>query len=685
MEGWNHTGVKEFLLVGLTENPNWQIPLFLLFTLIYFITLVGNCGMIILIWLSVRLHTPMYFFLSNLSFCDICYSTIFTPKMLVNFLSEHKSSTFSGCVLQSFFFAVYVTTEAILLSVMAYDRYVAIANPLLYTVIMTQRVCIQMVLVSYLGGLINSLTQTIGLLKLDFCGPNIVNHYFCDIPPLLRLSCSDAHTNEMLLLIFSGVIAMFTFIIIMVSYVCIIIAIQRIRSAEGRHKAFSTCASHLTAVTLYYGSVTFSYIQPSSQYSLEQEKVSAVFYTLVIPMLNPLIYSLRNRDVKDAAKGNTEKLLIIHLLYPPNQKIDSRDFIAHLKQPQSGDLLTQLTKLVKKIVLKLQLHYSLLIYSNLLIISRYQEKQTVRENFTVVTEFILLGLTELSERKVAFFMLFLLIYVISLVGNLGMLFLIQITPKLTTPMYHFLGCLSFVDAYYSSVFAPKMLLNFFVELETISFSACIVQYFLSVSLITTEGFLLAAMAYEHYVAIVNPLLYTVAMTKIVCVVLVIGSCVGGLINSLAHTIDLIKLSFCRPNVISHFFCDLPRLLKLSCSGTSMNELLLLTFYGVIAMITFLTVIISYIFIAAAILRIHSAAGRHKAFSTCASHLTAVTLFYGSISFSYIQPSSSLEQQKVVSVFYTLVIPMLNPSIYSLRNKEVKDALKRAIEMKHFPC
>ncbi|KAM9659437.1 LOW QUALITY PROTEIN: olfactory receptor 5J3-like [Trichechus inunguis] len=307
MEGWNHTGVKEFLLVGLTENPNWQIPLFLLFTLIYFITLVGNWGMIILIWLSVRLHTPMYFFLSNLSFCDICYSTIFTPKMLVNFLSEHKSSTSSGCVLQSFFFAVYVTTEAILLSVMAYDRYVAIANPLLYTVIMTQRVCIQMVLVSYLGGLINSLTQTIGLLKLDFCGPNIVNHYFCDIPPLLRLSCSDAHTNEMLLLIFSGVIAMFTFIIIMVSYVCIIIAIQRIHSAEGRHKAFSTCASHLTAVTLYYGSVTFSYIQPSSQYSLEQEKVSAVFYTLVIPMLNPLIYSLRNRDVKDGKRSILRK------------------------------------------------------------------------------------------------------------------------------------------------------------------------------------------------------------------------------------------------------------------------------------------------------------------------------------------------------------------------------------------
>ncbi|XP_041578339.1 olfactory receptor 1052-like [Vulpes lagopus] len=205
--------------------------------------------------------------------------------------------------------------------------------------------------------------------------------------------------------------------------------------------------------------------------------------------------------------------------------------------------------------------------------------------------------------------------------------------------------------------------------------------------LTTEGFLLAAMAYDRYMAIVNPLFYTVAMTKIVCIVLVIGSCVGGLINSLTHTIGLVKLSFCGPNIISHFFCDLPPLLKLSCSDTSMNELLLLIFSGIIAMITFLIVMISYVFIVAAILRIRSAAGRHKAFSTCASHLTAVTLFYGSISFSYIQPSSqySLEQEKVVSVFYTLVIPMLNPMIYSLRNKEVKDAVKRATEIKYCPC
>ncbi|XP_012922911.1 olfactory receptor 1052-like, partial [Heterocephalus glaber] len=191
MEGQNHIAVKEFFLIGLNENPKFHIPLFLLFTLIYLIALLSNWGMILLIWLNVRLHTPMYFFLSNLAFCDICYSTVFIPKMLVDFLSKHKSMTFSGCVLQSFFFLVYVTTEGILLSMMAYDHYVAIAKPLSYSVLMTQSVCVQMVLASYLGGLINALTHTLGLLKLDFCSPNIVNHFFCDIPPLLRLACSD--------------------------------------------------------------------------------------------------------------------------------------------------------------------------------------------------------------------------------------------------------------------------------------------------------------------------------------------------------------------------------------------------------------------------------------------------------------------------------------------------------------
>ncbi|XP_047630142.1 olfactory receptor 1052 [Phacochoerus africanus] len=309
------------------------------------------------------------------------------------------------------------------------------------------------------------------------------------------------------------------------------------------------------------------------------------------------------------------------------------------------------------------------------------------ENVTSVTEFILLGLTDRAELKVVLFVLFMVIYVITLVGNLGMIFLIQVTPKLHTAMYFFLSCLSFVDACYSSVIAPKMLISFVVVRETISFSACIVQHLFFGVFITTEGFLLSVMAYDRYVAIANPLLYSVAMSQRKCVGLVMGSFIGGMINSLTHTISLGRLSFCGSNVVGHFFCDVPPLLKLSCSDTSLNELLLLIFSGVIAMATFLVVIISYLFIAAAILRIRSAAGRQKAFSTCASHLAAVTIFYGTLSFNYIQPSSqySVQQEKVVSVFYTLVIPMLNPLIYSLRNKEVKEAVRRAIEMRPFLC
>ncbi|KAM8929683.1 olfactory receptor 5J2-like [Lycaon pictus] len=309
------------------------------------------------------------------------------------------------------------------------------------------------------------------------------------------------------------------------------------------------------------------------------------------------------------------------------------------------------------------------------------------ENYTTVTEFILLGLMDLTDLKIILFVLFLVIYAITLLGNMVMIFIIQITPKLHTPMYLFLSCLSFVDACYSPAIAPKMLVNLLVVKGTITFSACMVQHLCFGVFVTTEGFLLSVMAYDRYVAIVNSLLYSVAMSKRKCVGLVTGSWICGIINSLIHTISLGRLSFCGSNVVNHFFCDIPSLLKLSCSDTTMNELLLLTSSGVIAMATFLIVIISYVFIAVAILRIRSAAGRQKAFSTCASHLTAVTIFYGTLSFSYIQPSSqySVEQEKVVSVFCTLVIPMLNPLIYSLRNKEVKDAVKRAIEMTYFPC
>ncbi|XP_067406681.1 olfactory receptor 5J3-like [Emydura macquarii macquarii] len=302
MAGGNHSTVTQFILLGLTDRPALQIPLFVVFLIIYVLTLVGNLGIIVLIRIDHRLHSPMYFFLSNLSIVDLCYSSVFAPRMLVNFLVENKSISYSACIAQHFSFVVFVTTEGFLLAVMAYDRYVAICNPLLYTTVMSRKVCIHLVASSYVGGLLNSLTHTCGLLRLSFCGPNVINHYFCDTNPLLKLACSDNYINEILLVTFSGVIAMSTLLIVIISYLCILFSILRIRSAKGRCKAFSTCASHLTAVIMFYGPVSLSHIQPSSSYSLQREKISAVFYTLMVPMLNPLIYSLRNREVKDALR-----------------------------------------------------------------------------------------------------------------------------------------------------------------------------------------------------------------------------------------------------------------------------------------------------------------------------------------------------------------------------------------------
>ncbi|XP_006111868.2 olfactory receptor 5J3-like [Pelodiscus sinensis] len=296
----NHSMVTQFILLGLTDRQELQMPLFALLLVSYVLTLVGNLGMIVLIKVDPQLHTPMYFFLSNLSIVDLCYSSVFTPRMLGSLLAGSKSISYSACLAQHFSFVVLVTTEGFLLAAMAYDRYVAICHPLHYATVMSKKVCVLLVTSSYAGGLVNSLTHTGGLLQLWFCGPNTIDHYFCDTNPLLKLACSEKHVQEMLLVTFSGVIALSTLLTVVISYLCILLSILRIRSAEGRRKALSTCASHLTVVTMFYGPVSLSHIQPGASYSLAQEKVSSVFYTLVVPMLNPLIYSLRNKLVKDA-------------------------------------------------------------------------------------------------------------------------------------------------------------------------------------------------------------------------------------------------------------------------------------------------------------------------------------------------------------------------------------------------
>ncbi|XP_021481861.1 olfactory receptor 5P80 [Meriones unguiculatus] len=298
----NYTVVTDFILLGLTEDATVRTMLFVVFLIVYSVTILGNVSIIMLIRSSSQLHTPMYRFLSHLAFVDIGYSSSVTPIMLRGFLRKETFILVAGCVAQLCSVVTFGSAECFLLAAMAYDRYVAICSPLLYSMQMSSKVCILLVGASYIGGCVNAWTFTGCLLNLSFCGSNKVNHFFCDYSPLLKLSCSHEFSSEIIPAISSGSIIVVTVFIIALSYVYILVSILKMRSTEGRHKAFSTCTSHLTAVTLFYGTITFIYVMPKSSYSTDQNKVVSVFYTVVIPMLNPLIYSLRNKDVKEAMK-----------------------------------------------------------------------------------------------------------------------------------------------------------------------------------------------------------------------------------------------------------------------------------------------------------------------------------------------------------------------------------------------
>jgi olfactory receptor len=294
--------VNDFILLGFTTDPVMQLVLFVLFLGVYSLTLLGNTTLIVLICIDSRLHTPMYFFIGNLSFLDLWYSSVYTPKILVTCISEDKSISFAGCLSQFFFSAGLAYSECYLLDAMAYDRYVAISNPLLYVQVISRRLSICLVIYSYTGGFVNAVILTSNTFTLDFCNGNVIDDFFCDVPPLLKLACdvSENYQSVLYFLLTSNVIT--PTLLILASYLFIIAAILKIRSTQGRLKAFSTCSSHLISVTLCYGSILYIYSRPSSSYSLERDKMVSTFYTVLFPMLNPMIYSLRNKDVKEALR-----------------------------------------------------------------------------------------------------------------------------------------------------------------------------------------------------------------------------------------------------------------------------------------------------------------------------------------------------------------------------------------------
>ncbi|XP_075865343.1 olfactory receptor 13D1-like [Microcebus murinus] len=302
METGNYSEVTEFFLVGLSQYPELQLLLSVLCLIMYLIILLGNSLLIIIISLDSRLHTPMYFFLGNLSFLDICYTSSTVPQMLVMFMSGRKSISFIGCALQMVISLGLGCTECVLLAVMAYDRYVAICNPLRYPIIMNRVLYVQMAAWSWIIGYLISLVQTVLTMILPFCGNNVIDHLTCEILALLKLICSDISMNVLIMAVGSIVILVIPLLLIFVSYVFILSSILRINSAEGRKKAFSTCSAHLTVVILFYGSALFMYTKPKTKYTKVSDEIIALSYGVVTPMLNPIIYSLRNKEVKEAMK-----------------------------------------------------------------------------------------------------------------------------------------------------------------------------------------------------------------------------------------------------------------------------------------------------------------------------------------------------------------------------------------------
>ncbi|XP_007537874.1 olfactory receptor 4E2 [Erinaceus europaeus] len=307
MDAVNQTRVTEFVFLGLTDNWVLELLFFVTFSITYTLTLLGNILIVVTIVFTPRLHTPMYFFLSNLSLIDICHSSVTVPKMLEGFLLERKTISFDNCIAQLFFLHLFACAEIFLLTIMAYDRYVAICTPLHYAIVMNMKICVRLVFALWLGGTIHSLAQTFLTIRLPYCGPNVIDSYFCDVPPVIKLACTDTYLTGMLIVSNSGTISLTCFLALVTSYTIILVSLRK-QSAEGRRKAWATCSAHFMVVAFFFGPCIFLYSRPDTSFSID--KVVSVFYTVVTPLLNPLIYTLRNEEVKSAMKQLRERQVV---------------------------------------------------------------------------------------------------------------------------------------------------------------------------------------------------------------------------------------------------------------------------------------------------------------------------------------------------------------------------------------
>ncbi|XP_030042432.1 olfactory receptor 6F1-like [Microcaecilia unicolor] len=576
----NQTHVKEFFLVGLPVLPELQILVFWMFLLMYIITISVNLVLITIVRMSRHLHRPMYFFLCNLSFLEIGYVSVTVPRILFSLLTHKKNISFEGCFFQVFFFTFLCATETVLLGIMSFDRYVAICHPLRYAIIMSCRVCLQLIITTWAFAFLATSFPIILISKLPFCGPNVIDHFFCECSPLLKLVCGNANFGDLAVTVCAAVTILCSVMVTLLSYIFIITSILQMSSSTGNQKAFSTCASHLTVVIIFYSTILAMYIKPTAR-DAHQNKVMAVLKSF------------------------------------------------------------------------------------------YQKMN----NQTYVKEFLIVGLPSLPELQILVFWIFLLMYIVTICVNLVLITIVRISHHLHRPMYFFLSNLSFLEMGYVSVTVPRALNSIMTHRTNISFEGCFLQLFFFTFLGATENILLGLMSFDRYVAICYPLRYSTIMSSRVCLQLMIATWFTAFVTTASPIILISKLPFCGPNVIDHFFCECSPLLKLVCGNAYFGDLVVTVCASVVILCSVIVTVVSYVHIIATVLKMSAATGKQKAFSTCASHLTVVIIFYTTLLAMYIKPTArDARQNKVMAVLYAVVTPLLNPFIYSLKNKEVKEAI-----------
>ncbi|XP_066840421.1 uncharacterized protein [Anser cygnoides] len=706
----NSSSITEFLLLPFADTWELQLLHFVLFLAIYLAALLGNGLILTAVACDHRLHTPMYFFLLNLALLDLgCISTTL-PKAMANSLWDTRAISYAGCAAQVFLFVFLISAEFYLLTVMSYDRYVAICKPLHYGSLLGSRACAQMAAAAWGSGLLNAVLHTASTFSLPLCQGNAVDQFFCEIPQILKLSCSDSYLREVGLLTFSGFVFGGCFVFILLSYLQTFRAVLRMPSEKGQHKAFSTCLPHLFVVSVFISTAAFAGFKSPSISSPSLDLVITVLFSVMPPAVNPLIYSMRNQELKNAIWN---VLLQIFFMVPPtvnpliysmrNQELKG----AATSTCSSGDSSTgcsvDICSAMAPMDCKGTAYYTMglsmgfrgtsLVYmvvdgprassNSMLLALLYVEKMLQRkglDNHTTDPGFLLLGFSDHPCLPSVCFTVFLIIYLMVLIGNSLIVLITVMDSSLHNPMYFFLRNLSFLEICYTSTTLPKMLVAFLTGDGRISFLGCAAQLYFLTMLGSTECLLLAAMAYDRYVAICDPLRYSLIVNGGFCIRLVVGAWMAVVPVQVGQTYQVFTLPFCASHDLHHFFCDVPPLLELACADTFCNQVTLHTIILVVAVLPFSMIVISYTKIIGAILKMPSVLSRHKAFSTCSSHLGIVTLFYGSAMLVYFKRRSrdSADTDKYLALFYTIVTPMFNPVIYSLRNKDVRIALRRLL-------